>query len=656
MLKLITKITLAFVCAAAVSVIAASASVYYVDCTSGSDTNIGSADKPFATIQKAASVVAAGDTVTVNEGVYYGPVTIGKKGTASKPITFKANGEAVITNADRTIREGGVWTLEDESLGLYSTPLTLDGGNSAQSSLFPTRVLSDGVDLLQYTSLENLKNFVTTDDETYYLSGYKHGYFYDGERLYIRLRADGKYGSQNPNDHIIKVSPSYYTEVSGGKSTYGVAVGNGSANIIVGDINSSFEGSLPSYNVVIDGFTLETPGLAGVYVRASDVTVKNCKFLGCRVGVAGGARYDTDPVSSDRITVSGCDYTQYPTYDDAEEFIIDKASGNVRVGSGVKYWWWHKKSPGTYGIPLYLRYEIGGLVGRMGDGWTICGNYVYNVFEGMSCYANETYKSVKTFSGGTSASVITSASNVKIYGNTFEKCVDNAIEFEEHLNGADVYENTFKNNFLPISWQPTKGTPWPDNIRFHNNIIHNTKDFNLIWFRLTRQPCRAFKIGATTESWNYPWMDKSELSAARTLVSPQEDGFEVYNNTIVMPYGYIAVFSISDSSGTGFNPIFGNIWFRNNIAVAHTKNSSDGDGESLIEDGNVIRNGMGIRYSGNVYAPDAASENYSGGDFMKGGYVVKSSDEIGFTLYTRLRGDFRLRQSSDFCGKGYEYD
>ena len=63
-----------------------------------------------------------------------------------------------------------------------------------------------------------------------------------------------------------------------------------------------------------------------------------------------------------------------------------------------------------------------------------------------------------------------------------------------------------------------------------------------------------------------------------------------------------------------------------------------------------------MRYSGNVYAPDAASENYSGGDFMKGGYVVKSSDEIGFTLYTRLRGDFRLRQSSDFCGKGYEYD
>ena len=43
--------------------------VYYV-ATDGKDGNAGSKDKPFATLNKANAVVAAGDTVWIRGGVY----------------------------------------------------------------------------------------------------------------------------------------------------------------------------------------------------------------------------------------------------------------------------------------------------------------------------------------------------------------------------------------------------------------------------------------------------------------------------------------------------------------------------------------------------------------------------------------------------------
>ena len=48
---------------------------YYVS-ASGSDSNIGTSDAPFRTIQKAANTASAGDIVTVNAGTYNEVVTI----------------------------------------------------------------------------------------------------------------------------------------------------------------------------------------------------------------------------------------------------------------------------------------------------------------------------------------------------------------------------------------------------------------------------------------------------------------------------------------------------------------------------------------------------------------------------------------------------
>ncbi|MCI0744663.1 MAG: DUF1565 domain-containing protein [Verrucomicrobia subdivision 3 bacterium] len=61
---------------------------YYV-ATNGSDEHSGSETEPLRTLQKAASVARAGDTVLVRAGVYKGHVQLRFSGAADKPIIFR---------------------------------------------------------------------------------------------------------------------------------------------------------------------------------------------------------------------------------------------------------------------------------------------------------------------------------------------------------------------------------------------------------------------------------------------------------------------------------------------------------------------------------------------------------------------------------------
>jgi Right handed beta helix region/Protein of unknown function (DUF1565) len=80
----------------------AAASPYYVAPT-GKDSNAGTLDAPFATIQKAISVVAAGGTISVRGGTYAltTNIQVTKSGTAAAPITLAAYpGEHVIIDGE----------------------------------------------------------------------------------------------------------------------------------------------------------------------------------------------------------------------------------------------------------------------------------------------------------------------------------------------------------------------------------------------------------------------------------------------------------------------------------------------------------------------------------------------------------------------------
>jgi hypothetical protein len=80
---------------------------YYV-ATTGSDTNDGTEDYPFQTIQKAADTVQAGDTVYIKAGTYYEKVTITASGTANDYITFLPYGDGDVVIDGQSTQEYGI--------------------------------------------------------------------------------------------------------------------------------------------------------------------------------------------------------------------------------------------------------------------------------------------------------------------------------------------------------------------------------------------------------------------------------------------------------------------------------------------------------------------------------------------------------------------
>jgi hypothetical protein len=71
------------------------AATYYVS-TSGKDGNVGSISQPWKTIQKASSVLVAGDTAVINAGTYDERVVTTRNGISGSPITFLASGTVIM--------------------------------------------------------------------------------------------------------------------------------------------------------------------------------------------------------------------------------------------------------------------------------------------------------------------------------------------------------------------------------------------------------------------------------------------------------------------------------------------------------------------------------------------------------------------------------
>ena len=93
----------------------AGATDYYVS-TTGSNSNAGtSLANPFLTIQQAANVAQAGDTVYVCGGTYRETVTMPRSGTANAPITFQPySGQQVTITGLNVVNSG--WTNDGGSI------------------------------------------------------------------------------------------------------------------------------------------------------------------------------------------------------------------------------------------------------------------------------------------------------------------------------------------------------------------------------------------------------------------------------------------------------------------------------------------------------------------------------------------------------------
>lgn len=105
----------------------ASAAKFYVS-VKGSDSNPGTFGAPFQTIQKAASLMAAGDTCFIRAGTYRETVTPANSGTATAPIVFKPyqSDRVVVSGADPITG----WTHANGHIYQAAMRWTLGAGNN----------------------------------------------------------------------------------------------------------------------------------------------------------------------------------------------------------------------------------------------------------------------------------------------------------------------------------------------------------------------------------------------------------------------------------------------------------------------------------------------------------------------------------------------
>jgi|GEM_PF-2971574 len=144
---------------------------YYVAPT-GSDANPGTLESPFATIQKAADVMQAGDVCYIRKGIYRETVKPAASGTMGSPIRFEAyeNEEVTVTGTQR-ISESA-WAAQDN--GIYAADVSALGNvtqvfadwdrmeiarfpnNESHNLLSPTLGEADDADAVEKPALSEL--------------------------------------------------------------------------------------------------------------------------------------------------------------------------------------------------------------------------------------------------------------------------------------------------------------------------------------------------------------------------------------------------------------------------------------------------------------------------------------------------------------------
>ncbi|WP_043585285.1 hypothetical protein [Geminisphaera colitermitum] len=536
----LTALALVFLTVFSVNVRSAT---WHADAANGNDANAGDTrTAAFATLQRAIDAAQPGDTVVAYPGIYYEHITIRRGGTVDAPIRIIADcverDRVIITGAQRDIRQKRTaWELVDSDLGLYRIPLDYR----------PTRVLAGHADLLHYPTLADLRAFRFLDAD--YL-GHKHGFAWDPatQHLYVRLRADGRHGPADPNATTLAVSPP-----TGGGS-FGAEPNKRPDNY-----NLALRFSGPAH-IVIDGFTFETPGIAGIYTAASDLVVRNNWFYGCRIGIAA-PRADLPagrgPPRADRVLVEHNYFTQYPAFTDIEDITpAEAADQSSRKNAAYRIVHWQRK--GNHTVGRAWSYEVGAIRGA-GDAWEIRYNHFYDMFEALS--------------GGS----VGHSASANIHHNRFERIADNAIEAEPRARDLRIHHNLVIDTFEPFSWQPLNGPPLPGPVYIHDNVILQTPRFQAMSAANTGA---AFKIGIRKDIpyWSAPF--PGETSPPAEAAAP--GGFWVEHNTVFAPSGRILT-----QLNPPERPLRG-FYFLNNILVAHTL-SHRAAPSGIFYDGNVTR-------------------------------------------------------------------
>jgi hypothetical protein len=208
--------------------------IYYV-ATDGIDApGCGTIASPCRTIQYAAGQVQAGDTVLINPGTYTGGITVDTSGTASEPITFRANGAGVIVSGSGGERDAFFITEADY---IVVEGLTIQNANRAGLRIS----LSDHVtvrnctfannttwglftDFSDYTTVENCESYGAVDQHGIYISNSSDYPILRGNRLHhnhdcgLHMNGDVSMGGDGIISHALVENNIIYENGVGGGS------------------------------------------------------------------------------------------------------------------------------------------------------------------------------------------------------------------------------------------------------------------------------------------------------------------------------------------------------------------------------------------------------------------------------------------------------
>jgi hypothetical protein len=158
------------------------AATYYVDRNhpQASDSNPGTEALPWLTIQHAAQVAVAGDTILIKPGVYTGGITVETGGTAGAPITFRAVSAGVVISGSGGDRDAFFITGADYIVvdGLTIQNATRAGMRIDNSQHVTVRNCTFAnnetwglfTDFSDYTTVENCESYGAVEQHGIYIS------------------------------------------------------------------------------------------------------------------------------------------------------------------------------------------------------------------------------------------------------------------------------------------------------------------------------------------------------------------------------------------------------------------------------------------------------------------------------------------------------
>ncbi|HEY4491902.1 MAG TPA: right-handed parallel beta-helix repeat-containing protein, partial [Acidobacteriota bacterium] len=181
------------------------ASTYYVSNT-GSDSNSGSSSSPFATMQKAADVAVAGDTVIVRPGTYVG-AKFYKSGTSSASIRFQGEPGAIVSSK-------GALNSNNDNLWIRNASYITIEGFEIHSSL-RAAIAVQGEPTAEVHGIVIRNNFCHNNSRWGIFTGYAEGILIENNETSYSSIEHGIYVSNSSDNPVIRGNKVHHNNASG---------------------------------------------------------------------------------------------------------------------------------------------------------------------------------------------------------------------------------------------------------------------------------------------------------------------------------------------------------------------------------------------------------------------------------------------------------